>query len=159
MPQLVKGGKHVFGWTRIKPDGRIRVPDEAFEEYHFQSGEKIILMSGSRTSGGFSIIKRDALAASKIGRRIFHWMNHLNGPDSFTAAGQTPVRSGGRLISWMIMDEDKNIRLSDELITALELKFGHKLLVGRGSGLGPAFIAGGPIFEEALKHNNLSVCY
>lgn len=157
MPQLVKGGKHVFGWTRIKPDGRIRLPDEAFEEYHFQSGEKIILMSGSRTSGGFSIIKRDVLAGSKIGRPIFHTMKNLNGPDTFTAAGQTPVRSGGRLISWTIMDEDKNIRLSNELISALELNFGHNLLVGRGSGLGPAFIARGPIFEEALKHADLRV--
>jgi hypothetical protein len=81
MPQLVKGGKYVYGWTTINTDGRIRMPDEAFDEKSF----------------------------------------------------------------WP----------SNELIDSFELQIGNKLLVGRGSGLGPAFMARGRIYDEALKHKNL----
>lgn len=37
MPQLVKGGKYIFGWAVVQNDGRIKIPDEAFTEYDFHS--------------------------------------------------------------------------------------------------------------------------
>lgn len=57
MPQLVKGGKYVFGWSKVNDEGKIVIPSKAFIEYHFKAGEKIILLSGSRTSGGFGLTK------------------------------------------------------------------------------------------------------
>jgi hypothetical protein len=33
MPQLVKGGKHTFGWSRVGKTGRIIIPPEALTEY------------------------------------------------------------------------------------------------------------------------------
>ena len=58
MPQLVKGGKYVFGWSKVSDEGKIVTPSKAFIEYHFKAGEKIILLSGSKTSGGFRLTKR-----------------------------------------------------------------------------------------------------
>lgn len=39
MPQLVKGGKHVFGWSRVGDTGRIIIPPEAMEEYHLKDSD------------------------------------------------------------------------------------------------------------------------
>lgn len=159
MPQLVKGGKYVFGWSVINVDGRIRIPDEAFNEYNFKMIEKIILMSGSKTSGGFSISKPEAMGASKMGQQIINSFGYLKESRSFTTHRLEIIKSGGRLICWTTWDKEKNFCVSDELMDLLDLQTGSKLLVGRGSGLGPAFIAKGRIYDEAMKHENLLVFY
>lgn len=159
MPQLVKGGKYVYGWTIIKKDGQIHIPDEAFNDYNFKIGENIILMSGSKTSGGFGINTPEAIQASKIGQHIIDTIGYLKESRSFTTHRLDIIRSGTRFISWTRCDEEKSFCLSNELIDLLGLKIGSKLLVVRGSGLGPGFIAKGPIFNEALKHKYLSEHY
>jgi len=50
MPQLVKGGKYTFGWSRVGDTGRIVIPAEAVEEYRLKESEKLILVPGSKTS-------------------------------------------------------------------------------------------------------------
>jgi hypothetical protein len=155
MPQLVKGGKYIYGWTRIHPDGRIRVPDEAFLEYHFSIKEVIILMSGSRTSGGFSVNRPERLQASEIGQRIMRLINLPEASHSFPSPGSQVFKSGGRIVTQVILEDGMNFRLSDELINTLGLMVGNNLLVGRGSGLGLTFIAQGRIFKEALRRKDL----
>jgi hypothetical protein len=157
MPQLVKGGKYVYGWSVINVDGRIRIPDEAFYEYDFMMIEKIILMSGSKASGGLSISKPEAMGGSKMGPQIIDSAGYLKESRSFTTHKSEIIKSGGRLISWTVLDKGKNFYLSDELMDLLGLQTGSKLLVGRGSGRGPAFIAKGPIYEKAMKHKYLLV--
>jgi hypothetical protein len=155
MPQLVKGGKYIYGWVSIQPDGRIRIPDEAFDEYHFRTGEKIIMLSGSKTSGGFSIIKPETIKTSMIGQHITDAIGLSKDIHSFTTWQSTPVHAGNRWISWTFLDHDKKICISAELLQRLGLETGGKLLVGRGSGLGPAFIARGQIYGAALKHGHI----
>ena len=53
MPQLVKGGKYIFGWAKIGNNGEIRIPPEAYHEYDLKKDKNSILFSGSKTSGGF----------------------------------------------------------------------------------------------------------
>jgi hypothetical protein len=156
MPQLVKGGKYIFGWVCIHPDGRIRIPDEAFYEYGFRRGEKIIILSGSKTSGGFSIMKPETLSSSVMGQKINDVIRSLGIRPSFTTVRATLVHAGNRTISLVMVDHEKNLCVSAELLHILGLKTGDKLLVGRGSGLGPAFIARGQIYAEALKHGHIS---
>ncbi|MEW6558549.1 MAG: hypothetical protein AB1349_14565, partial [Elusimicrobiota bacterium] len=55
MPRIAKGGKYVFGWSKVGKIGRIVIPKEAMKEYKFEVRERVILMSGSRRSGGFGI--------------------------------------------------------------------------------------------------------
>ncbi len=40
MPQLVKGGKYIFGWTSINKDLRIRIPNEIYDEYKLIKTDK-----------------------------------------------------------------------------------------------------------------------
>ena len=155
MPQLVKGGKYIYGWTSIRTDRRIRIPAEAFLEYHFSVGDTIILMSGSKTSGGFSMNKPERLKASKIGQPLLSLIDHPEQSHAMLSSGSQQIVSGGKVVSFITLDDDLSFRLPDELIETLGLTVGSKLLAGRGSGLGLAFIARGRICEEALRHPGL----
>jgi hypothetical protein len=55
MPQLVKGGKWVFGWVIVGQRREIQIPPEACAEYGFQTGGRVLLLSGSRRSGGSAL--------------------------------------------------------------------------------------------------------
>jgi len=155
MPQLVKGGKYVFGWTTLNNELRIRIPDETFDEYEFIKTDKLIIISGSKSSGGFSIITPDSIVNSKLSNNIVKLIGYKKETDSFIKDKLEIIKFGNRLISWTSLDKEKYFRLSKELVESFNLKIGCKLLVGRGSGLGPAFIAKGTIYNEALKHKDL----
>ena len=154
MPQLVKGGKYVFGWASIKRQEYIRIPDEAFDEYKFIENQEVILMSGSKSSGGFSINRPESILASKPGQRIMDLLGYRKEPGTFSSNRLEVIHHGDRWFCWTNL-EDGDLRLSNELIRLLELNTGNKLLVGRGSGIGPAFLARGKIYQEALKHKYL----
>ena len=67
MPQLEKGGKYVFGSSPIRPDGSVRLPDEARQEYHIEPGENVILIVCIRfkpTCGGLGTNLRLSAAFS-----------------------------------------------------------------------------------------------
>jgi hypothetical protein len=155
MPQLVKGGKYVFGWTVLRDDLRIRIPDETYDEYKFNRTDKLIILSGSKSSGGFNICSPLTMSNYKLSNNVFGLIGYIKESDSFTRERLEIVRSGKRLISWTYLDKEKYFMLSKELVTSLGLVTGCRLLVGRGSGMGPAFISKGTIFNEALKHKDL----
>jgi hypothetical protein len=124
MPQLVKGGKYIYGWTRIHPDGRIRVPEEAFSEYQFSVDAVIILTSGSKTSGGFSIISPERIESTTIGQPILSLIRDPEDSQSLLSPGSQVVTSGDRIISTIKLDDGKYFRLSVELIDTLGLEIG-----------------------------------
>ncbi|MBN2214198.1 MAG: hypothetical protein JW723_08135 [Bacteroidales bacterium] len=155
MPQLVKGGKYVFGWTIINPDLKVRIPDEAYHEYHLIQAEKLIIISGSKTSGGFGIFTPCSLVRSKLGRVITGLAGYHKESDSFSSDMLEIRKSGERIVTWTCLDKEKYFRLSDEFIAIMNLRTGSKLLVVRGSGIGPGFIAKGFIYHEALKHQDI----
>ena len=77
MPQLVKGGKWVFGWVVVQAGKKIAIPPEAYREYGFQAGGEIVFTRGSRRSGGFGVgradkipalLRKRVLAQGRIGR-------------------------------------------------------------------------------------------
>ena len=155
MPQLVKGGKYIFGWTILNKDLSIRIPDETFYEYKFVNTDNIILMSGSKTSGGFSIITPISLIHSRLNQNILESMQYKIDSNSFASNKLDIIKFRHRLFCWTSIDEKKYFKISNGLIDLLDLKIGSKLLVGRGSGLGPAFIAKGTIYNEALNHKDI----
>ncbi|NTU63962.1 MAG: hypothetical protein HGB05_11335 [Chloroflexi bacterium] len=55
MPQLAPRGKWVFGWVVVGKRRTITLPPEAYREYGFQAGDDVVLLRGSKRSGGFSI--------------------------------------------------------------------------------------------------------
>ncbi len=147
MPQLVKGGKHVFGWSRVDQDGRIRVPLEAMREYSWTEGERLLLLSGSRTSGGFGLGSLASLRGSPLGS-VADARPDLAG---LSIAEGELVQHRGRTYCWVEL-RGGLIRLPSETLGRYGIATGDDLLVIRGSGLALGFAVRGPIVEEARKH-------
>ncbi len=153
MPQLVKGGKYVYGLSGISSDGIVIIPPEAMKEYKFFAGEKVIVINGSRTSGGFGLTKKSLLEKSKLNVMG----ENLPGLMNFQLPEAELVASGRRLFCWMTISDGGSIRIPSEALSGYGLKPGNPLAVGRGSYLSLAFIARGPILGEALKHPELEI--
>jgi hypothetical protein len=64
MPQLGKGGKIVFGWSVINTDCSVKIPDMAVNEYAIAAEGNVILISGSKPTGGFCVSKKSFLSQS-----------------------------------------------------------------------------------------------
>jgi bifunctional DNA-binding transcriptional regulator/antitoxin component of YhaV-PrlF toxin-antitoxin module len=153
VPQLVKGGKFVYGISKIGPVGNIVIPPPAMEEYGFAGGDNVILMNGSRTSGGFGITTVSFLAKSSLNVIVERLPEMVN----FQLPEFQVVTSRGRLFCWTIIGEGGSITVPPETLSRYGLKTGDRLVTGKGSGLALAFIARGSIFEEAMKHPELEL--
>lgn len=155
MPQLAKGGKHVFGWSMINDDLKIRIPDEAFQEYRLFSTTKLIIFSGSRTSGGFAVSTPQSIVNSLLGENIVELAGYKKDTDSFSLPELEIVKHNERWFCWTGLHDEKYFYISKDILVSLYVEIGHKLLVIRGSSIGPAFAAKGPIYKEALNHKNI----
>ena len=153
MPQLVKGGKYVFGWSKIQPDGSIQIPEEAVWEYNYSSGEKVIIMSGSKTSGGFIIARKSVMEQTILSEIL---VKNPDLADYKIEKGKT-IRFGKRHLCWTEINGKGVISLPPETLEKYGVQTGDRLLSGRGSYAGVAMIARGPIVDEALNHPELSV--
>ena len=151
MPQLVKGGKHVFGWSKVSDTGEIKISKEVMEEYNLQPSNKVYIISGSKTSGGFSIVKNEVLRKSKLSLVI------KENPklDDFTLKPGEPIKFQNRFICWTEILEQDSIQLPIETLHVYGIKPHDNVLSVRGSGLGVGFIVRGPILQEAKKHPEL----
>ena len=153
MPQLVKGGKYVFGWSYVHPDGMLMIPPEARIEYRFAFGESLIVMSGSKTSKGFAITNHIHIKNTALESMI----DQLPEIAQFQELNNEFISYHSRIFTWTILDEYGYIRIPPAVLAKYSVKTGDKILAGRGSGLALAFIKQGTIIEEALKHHELEL--
>lgn len=152
MPQLVKGGKYVFGWSKVHSEGKIIIPPEALEEYGFQSGEKVILMSGSKTSGGFGITSPRLLEGSPMSA----FLGELPQLSEFRMHEGTWIEHNKRFFSWLRMQEGY-IVVPLKTLEKFGAHPGNSLLSVRGSGLALGFLIKGPLYKLAQKYQNIAV--
>lgn len=145
MPQLVKGGKHTFGWSIVSETGDIAIPPDAYAEYGFKEGETAIVMSGSRRSGGFVLSRLETFINSPISNVL---KEHGELPE-----GQT-IEIGPRYYCRVNIG-DSRFSLPLGGLEKYGIQKGAALLTVRGSNLGLGFIVKGPIIEEAKKHHEL----
>jgi hypothetical protein len=75
MPQLVKGGKYVFGWVYVRKDGSITIPNEAYLEYGFIQDKNGFITSGSKRSGGFGLTSARLLKNSILSKTLIENQN------------------------------------------------------------------------------------
>lgn len=153
MPQLSKGGKYIFGWVKIRPDGEVPVPEETIREYGIQSDEKVILISGSKASGGFVVARRSNLEHSSLS-------GILSGNPDLTRFETKPgmtIPYKGRLYCWVHQYEGI-LSLSTETMGIFSVEPGDNLLVIRGSNLAFVCAKKGPIVEKARKFPGIPVC-
>jgi hypothetical protein len=152
MPQLVKGGKHAYGWCRVWEKGRILLPPEATDEYGFTDPMKLFMLPGSKKSGGFSVGSSDSISHSPVAAAIktFPELAKFQLPQGATVEYQ------GRRFCWIEL-RDGIIQVPPETLQHYGVQNGDDLLVIRGSNLAVGFAVRGPIVEEAKKHPDLIV--
>ena len=150
MPQLAKGGKYVFGWSKIGQKGEVQIPAEAVKEYELKPGEKVILISGSKTSGGFVVAKRSLIEQSAIPVLA-------ENPDlaNYKIAEGTTIKFKGRLYSWTRIRGRGQMTLPPHTLDTFQIKPGDHLLSIRGSNVGFVMGVKGPIIEKAKLHPEL----
>ena len=128
MPQLVKGGKWVFGWVSVGQLGELMIPPEAWTEYGFQPGEEAVFLPGSRTSGGFG------LSTPRL-------LGQMAGHMQMRILARSRIGERGQVVAPQ----------------AVKAQPGQRLLAVRGSGRALGFVARGPIYDEAKNHAQLRV--
>lgn len=126
MPQLVKGGKWVFGWSVASAGREVAIPPAAWDEYGFRIGDEVIFIAGSRRSGGFGLSHERLVAGTQV-------------PLAMRAVARGQVSALGVVT----------------VPIEVGVQPGDRLLVVRGSGRALGFIAQGPIYDEALRHTGL----
>jgi bifunctional DNA-binding transcriptional regulator/antitoxin component of YhaV-PrlF toxin-antitoxin module len=149
MPQLVKGGKYVFGWSRVGDHGRIVIPPEALEEYGLVESEKLILIPGSRTSGGFGLASQESQRNSPL-RTVAEINLNMEIPQ-----GEV-VEYRGKPYCRVELSNG-SITVPPGTLERYGVGCGDRLLVIRGSGLAVGFAVRGPIVAEARGHPELKV--
>jgi hypothetical protein len=148
VPQLAKGGKHAFGWSQVGSDGDLAIPPEALAEYRLLEDKPVLLVPGSRTSGGFAVTTPQSLAGSALARH----------PEltSFQVPEGTLVESGGKPYCWVSLRAGR-LHVPPDTLARYGVRPGDRLLVIRGSGLAVGFAVRGRIVEQARSHPCLSV--
>jgi hypothetical protein len=153
MPRITKGGKHIFGWSLVGTHGRIRIPPEAYEEYRLFIADKVILFSGSKTTGGICVTTKALVQQSKLSDIL---VNNPGLAEYRIKEGQF-IRYKGRLCCWVSLKKGGILELSDATLAYFKIKHGDHLLVIRGSNIGPAMGVRGPIIDEAKNHTEIEV--
>lgn len=149
MPQLAKGGKYVFGWSRINQDLTIRLPLTAVHEYDITSEKKVYLFSGSKSTGGFCVTRKGLLYYSKIGNIL---------SDTPTLCDyQMPegefVKYKGRTYCWLSISNDGVLQFTDQIISNLSLHGINRLLSIRSSDIAFTLGAKGPLIAFAENYS------
>ena len=153
MPRLVKGGKFIFGLSQVGPKGSIVIPPQAMEEYRFHDRDYVILMSGSRRSGGFGLTTRSIVEKSEIAGII----DSLPEVFDYRIAEAQVVSYKTSLLCWTTIKTGGYIEVPPDTLSRYNIDVEDLLAVGRGSYLFVAFIARGPILDECRKHPELQV--
>lgn len=128
MPEEEMSGDRMFGWSVVGSRREVRIPPDAYEEYGFREGERVLVVPGNRRSGGFSILREERLSnlVVSLGRR---------------SLGGSQVRPDGCIV----------------LPAGISVQPGDRLLVSRGSDSALGFAQKGPMFEEASHRGELDV--
>jgi len=148
MPQLVKGGKHVFAWSKVNERGKIIVPPEALEEYGFKDDNKCILIPGSKRSGGFGLTSKRLLKNSPIYTNLEKKTQLIN----FEIPECKLIAVNKKNYCWLTLENDGSFIIPLATLKYYGVEPKDNLLVVRGSGLALGFIIKGPIIEEAKAH-------
>jgi hypothetical protein len=144
MPQLVKGGKYAFGWSRVGDQGQIIISPEVLGEYGLMESEKLFLIPGSRTSGGFGLASQESLRKSPL-RTVAEINLNMEIPQ-----GEV-VEYKGKPYCWVEL-LNGGITVSAGTLERYGVRIGDRLLVIRGSGLAVGFAVRG---RSSLKPGDI----
>ncbi|MBN1632143.1 MAG: hypothetical protein JW990_20490, partial [Thermoleophilia bacterium] len=110
-----------------------------------------ILVTASRTSGGFCMMREDHMKESHLGDILREF------PELAAAEGLGAVRRWKSRLYTRVSVRSGCFALPAAQDPLYGVRPGDLLLVVRGSYLGPSFLAKGPLLEEALRHPELEI--
>ena len=148
MPQMNKGGKFIFGKSRIREDLTIHIPTQALIEYNATAEGKVYLITGSKSTGGFCVTRKGLLEPSKLG----HILTDIPALQNYQTAEGEFVNYKGRAYSWVTISENGVIQLNQQILNFLMLKTGMELLSIRSSDIAFTMGATGPLLERAENY-------
>ena len=155
MPQMNKGGKFIFGKSRIRNDYTIHLPTQALSEYNAIAEGKIYLFTGSKVTGGFCVTRKGLLEPSKLGHILSDnppLKNYLTEEGEF-------VSYKGRSYCWVNISEDGVIQVNQKMMDLLGLEIGMELLSIRSSDIAFTMGARGPLLEKAESYDGELIIY
>lgn len=147
MPQLNKGGKFIYGFSRIHSDLTIRFPSQALSEYDAVQDRRVIIFTGSKITGGFCVTTYSLLQNSKL-KHILEECPKLR--DYQLSEGEF-IQYKGRKYAWLFIDKSGVIKMPQSTLSALNLQSGMELLSIRSSDIAFTMGAKGPLLEKAHK--------
>ena len=150
MPKMTKGGKYIFGWSRIRVNGELIFPRMAVDEYNLQEETYIYIVSGSKQTGGFCVMTDPLLSHSKL-KNILKENSSL--ADRSLSEGEL-IAYKGRKYGWLALKEN-TVYLSDDLMKMLEIKVGDKLLAIRSSDIAFTMGVKGSLIEKANGYQGI----
>lgn len=148
MPQLSKGGKFIFGRSIIRPDGGVRLPPQAAGEYGVAAGGKVYLFTGSKSTGGFCVTRRELLEPSALG----HILREMPRLREYAAPAGEFLPYKGRSYCWLPVSSSGELRLPESALAFLSLAPGMPLLAIRSSDIAFTMGARGPLVEKAERY-------
>ena len=154
LPQIAKGGKYIFGWSKVGENGRIVVPPEAIDEYMLKGQHKAFLIPGSKQSGGFGLSTPELLGESPIAIDLLELIQQRKGSIS---EGEVVV-TGRKSYCWVIIKDDGSFQVPvNTLEDVYGIYPGNVLLVIRGSRFAIGFALKGPIVKAAINHSEIKL--
>lgn len=153
MPQLVKGGKYAYAWSKVNNQGKIIIPREALTEYKLLTWNKVVLVPGSKRSGGFGVTSVELIEKSAL-HSILDEHPQLS---KFQINEGEAIDIKGKTLCWVKMNKDGSIIVPVKTLKKYGIRPNDRLLSVRGSCLALGFIVKGPIVNEAQKHLNIEV--
>lgn len=148
MPQIAKGGKFIFGWSIIGKKGCIQIPEECILEYQLFKENKVILISGSESSGGFVVTRLKLINQSIMKGLISDYPEFEN----YSLPEGKPVKWKGRHYCWVSINKKGILKLPPETVSCFNIKENDKLLSIRGSNIAFVLAVKGPIIETAKNY-------
>lgn len=147
MPQLNKGGKFVFGICVLGEDLAVRLPPQALAEYAMAAESRVVLMSGSKSTGGFVVSTLGLLAPSKLG----HILRALPALAAGSLEPGVLLPYKGRLYGAAPLAQGR-ILLAPGHTKAFGLSPGARLLCIRSSDIAFTLGAKGPLWDRAGRY-------
>jgi bifunctional DNA-binding transcriptional regulator/antitoxin component of YhaV-PrlF toxin-antitoxin module len=141
----------VYGWSEVGNSGKIVIPDEALVEYNFQIPDKVILLAGSKTSGGFVMTTVSRLMNSALSR----FLEDNPKLASFQLPEGETIMVTRKPCCWVTLKTDRRITVPFKTLKTYGIKKGDQLLSVRGSRIGLGVCVKGPLIDEAQQHTNL----
>lgn len=149
MPQIRKGGKFVFGWCTVRPGGTLQLPPQVLQEYPFATEGRVLLISGSRHTGGLCLSTVPLLKTS-IMRGVFKVHPALA---NYTAPTGALLPYKGRLYGWCPVSPEGSVGPAPAALQTLGLATGVRLLAIRSSNIAITLGQRGTLIEAAQTHS------